>query len=85
MPLLFGAVMAALAIVELVLCFSGPLAFTRKPRLLLFPPFTRQFTETETAELTSFLERELALSNSYSVVSRSFLEEYSIRTTGSFD
>ena len=77
---LFGLLFVVVFTVELLLCFSGPFAFLRKPTLMLFPPFSTGLSEEQVAEVTSYLEREIALTNSYSIISHSFIEEYFIRT-----
>ena len=77
---LFGLLFIALFAIELLLCFSGPIAFLRKPTLMLFPPYSVDLTDEESVKVIEYLEREIALTNSYSIISHSFIEEYFIRT-----
>jgi apolipoprotein N-acyltransferase len=77
---LFGILFIIVFAVELVLCFYGPFAFTRKATVILFPPFASGITDEQKEEVTNFLEREIALTNSYSIISHSFIAEYFIRT-----
>ena len=77
---IFGVIIIAIFLAELILCFRGPIAFVHKPTLMLFPPFSIRMEDEEEAEVVDFLERELVLTNSYSVVGHSFIEEYFIRT-----
>ena len=82
---IFGFIAVAVAAVELLLCFSGPMAFFRKPDLLVFPPFASQLTDEEVIELTEFVEQQIALTKSYSIITYSSLEEYHIRTDPGFE
>lgn len=81
----FGALAAAVAIAELVLCFRGPIAFVQKPSLVVFPPFAAGLTEEQVVQLAAFAERQLALTRSYQIVSLSFIEDLSVRTRPDFD
>ncbi len=77
---IFGILSIAVFAVELILCFTGPFAFINKPSLMLFPPLTSTLNDRELFEVTELIERELALTNSFSLVSHKFIEEYFIRT-----
>jgi apolipoprotein N-acyltransferase len=77
---IFGILIIAVFAAELILCFTGPFAFISKPSLMLFPPLTTSLDDRENREVAELIERELALSNSYSIVSNKFIEEYYIRT-----
>ncbi len=77
---IFGILFIAVFVVELIYCFTGPFAFISKPSLMLFPPLTSSLDKRELSEVTELIERELALTNSYSIVSHKFIEEYFIRT-----
>ena len=77
---IFGLLIIAVFAVELVLCFTGPFAFINKPSLMLFPPISTSLDENELQEVAGLIEREIALSNAYSIVSHKFIEEYFIRT-----
>ncbi|HUV06084.1 MAG TPA: hypothetical protein VMX75_00050, partial [Spirochaetia bacterium] len=81
----FGVIALVVTLVELLLCFAGPIAFVQKPSLVLFPPFSNGLTADEVSRMVSFIEREIALSNSFSIVSRSFIENYFVRTNPDFD
>ncbi len=81
----FGLAALLVAMAELALCFVGPMAFVRKPTLMLFPPHSWNLSEEEVARTADFIERKLALTNSYSIVSRRFIEEYFMRTDPGFD
>ena len=70
---IFGGIVLIVAIIELVFCFTGPFSFIRKPTLMLFPPFTSEMEDEKVEKVIGFLEREIALSNSYSIV---FLLDY---------
>jgi apolipoprotein N-acyltransferase len=82
---IFGLIAVLVALVEFVLCFTGPIAFVQKPTLMLFPPFATGLTEHETSRAAAFIEQQIALTNSYSITSHSFIEEYFIRTDPDFD
>jgi apolipoprotein N-acyltransferase len=82
---LFGIIAVIVSMVELVLCFVGPFAFIQKPSLVVFPPFSIGLTEKETSRVVEFVEREIALTNSFSIVSQSSLENYFVRTNPDFD
>ena len=82
---IFGLIAILIAVVEFVLCFTGPIAFVQKPSLILFPPFATGLTDEEISEATAFIEQQIALTNSYSITSHSFIEEYFIRTDPDFD
>ncbi len=82
---LFGIIAVLVSLVELVLCFAGPIAFIQKPSLVLFPPFSIGLTENEISRAIEFIEREIALTNSFSVVSQSSIENYYVRTDPDFD
>ncbi len=82
---LFGIIAVLVSLVELVLCFAGPIAFIQKPSLVLFPPFSIGLTENEISRAIEFIEREIALTNSFSVVSQTSIESYCIRTDPDFD
>jgi apolipoprotein N-acyltransferase len=81
----FGLLALLVAVVELVLCFAGPLSFIQKPSLMLFPPFSVGLTGEETSRAGAYIERQIALTNSYSVTSSSFMEEYFVRTDPEYE
>ena len=81
----FGAAALVVALAELALCFAGPIAFIRKPSLMLFPPFSEGVEEKEVSRAAAFLEREIAMTNSYSIVSRTFMLNDSVRRDPDFD
>ena len=81
----FGALAVAVAIVELILCFTGPVRFVQRPTLMLFPPFARDLSPEQVSEMTDFIEKQIAQTKSYSITSHSFIEEYFIRTDPEFD
>jgi apolipoprotein N-acyltransferase len=82
---IFGVLAVAAAIVELVFCFTGPFRFVQRPTIVLFPPFTHNLTPAQSAEVSSFIEKQVALTKSYSITSYSFIEEYFVRTDPNFD
>jgi apolipoprotein N-acyltransferase len=82
---IFGLLAVAVAVVELILCFSGPISFIQRPTLMLFPPFANNLSAEQIAEVSAFVEKQIALTNSYSITSHSFIEEYFIRTYPEFD
>ncbi len=82
---IFGILALLVAAAEILLCFAGPIAFVRKPSLAFFPPFSANLSEEEIARTTTFIEQELALTRSYTIVSQSFIEEYFMRTDPDFD
>ena len=82
---IFGIIAVAIAIIELLLCFTGPIAFIPKPSLVFFPVVSASLTDEEGASVTDLIEREIALIKSYAIVSQSFIEEYFIRTNPEFD
>ncbi len=81
----FGACALVLALGEIALCFVGPLSFFRKPTLMLFPLYSSGLSETELTEVTEYLERQLALTRSYSIVGHRMIVEYYVRTDPDFD
>jgi len=81
----FGISVLGLAVIEVVLCFVGPLAFLQKPNLVLFPLHSSTLTGAEVEEVDNFLERQLTLTRSYAVVSHRFIVEYFVRTNPDFD
>jgi len=83
--LIFGLLALAVATVELVLCFTGPFRFVQRPTLALFPPFAHSLTPEQSAEVSAFIEKQVALTKSYSITSYSFIEEYFVRTDPNFD
>lgn len=82
---IFGLLAIAVAVIELILCFTGPISFIQRPTLMLFPPFTTNLSAEQIAEVSGFIEKQIALTNSYSITSHSFIEEYFIRTDPEFD
>ena len=82
---IFGIIAVAVAITQLLLCFSGPIAFIPKPSLVFFPVVSASLTDEENASVTALIEREMALIKSYAIVSQGFIEEYFIRTDPEFD
>ncbi len=82
---IFGLLAVAVAVTELILCFTGPISFIQRPTLMLFPPFTTSLSAEQIAEISAFIEKQIALTNSYSITSHSFIEEYFIRTYPEFD
>lgn len=83
--LIFGLLALAVATVELVLCFTGPFRFVQRPTLAIFPPFAHSLTPEQCAEVSAFIEKQVALTKSYSITSYSFIEEYFLRTDPNFD
>jgi apolipoprotein N-acyltransferase len=77
---IFGCLVVAVATVELLLCFQGPIAFRQKPSLVLFPPFSASLTEDESSRLAAFTERQIARIRSYEIISYGFVEEHFVRT-----
>lgn len=82
---IFGIIAVVVALTELLLCFTGPIAFIPKPSLVLFPVVSSSLTEEESATVTDLIEREIAYMKSYAIVSRDFIEEYFVRTDPEFD
>jgi hypothetical protein len=76
----FGFLALAVSVIELSLCFVGPLAFTRKPSLMLFPAQSTGLTEEDTARVEGFIERQIALTRSYAIVSRRFIRDRALGT-----
>jgi apolipoprotein N-acyltransferase len=77
---LFGLLAVIIFIVELILCFNGPFAFVHKPTLILFAPLDERISPDEETALIEFLEQQIALSNSYTIVDHRSVEEHIIRT-----
>ena len=82
---IFGLLAVIVAVVELVLCFAGPFRFVQRPTVVLFPPFAHNLTPQQNQELFAFVEKQIALTKSYSITSYSFIEEYFVRTDPEFD
>ncbi len=76
----YGFLAVAVSVLELLLCFNGPIAFTRKPSLMLFPLQSTGLTEKETTRAEDFAERQIALTRSYAIVSRRFIRERALGT-----
>jgi len=76
----YGFLAVAVSVLELFLCFKGPIAFTGKPSLMLFPLQSTGLTEQETARAEDFIERQIALTRSYAIVSRRFIRERALGT-----
>jgi apolipoprotein N-acyltransferase len=72
---IYGAVVVLITVVELVLCFAGPIAFARKPAVMLFPLFGSGMEPAQSSAVSSWIERELALTGSYQIGSRRLLED----------
>jgi apolipoprotein N-acyltransferase len=81
----FGLLAVTVAVVELVLCFTGPIRFAQRPTLMLFPPFGGNLSQEQIDEISAFIEKQIALTNSYTITSHSFIEEYLVRTDPDFD
>jgi apolipoprotein N-acyltransferase len=81
----FGLLAVAVAVVELVFCFTGPFRFVQRPSLVLFPPFAHNLTPEQSVGVSTFIEKQVALTKSYSITSYSFIEEYFVRTDQDFD
>ena len=82
---IFGIISGFVVIIELVLCFTGPIAFIPKPSLVLFPVMSSTLTDEDNAVVTDMIEREMAFMKSYAIVSQDFIEEYYVRTDPDFD
>ncbi len=82
---IFGITAIIVALTELLLCYTGPIAFIPKPSLVLFPVVSSSLTEEESTTVTDLIEREMAYMKSYAIVSRDFIEEYYVRTDPEFD
>jgi apolipoprotein N-acyltransferase len=82
---IFGVLAVAVAVVELLLCFTGPFRFVQRPTVMLFPPFANNLTPEQSLEISAFIEKQVALTKSYSITSYSFIEEYFVRTDPDFD
>ena len=76
----YGFLAVAVSVLELFLCFSGPIAFTGKPSLMLFPLESIGLTENDAARAEDFIERQIALTRSYAIVSRRFIRERALGT-----
>jgi len=82
---IFAVLALLVAAVELVLCFVGPIAFVQRPSLMLFPPLSSSLSEEQLEASAEFIERQIALTKSFSIVSHDFIEEYFIRTDPEYD
>jgi len=82
---IFGLLAITVALVELLFCFTGPFRFVQRPTVVLFPPFAHKLTPEQSAEVSAFIEKQVALTKSYSITSYSFIEEYFVRTDPGFD
>ena len=82
---LFGTISIAVTLIELVLCFAGPLAFIQRPSLLLFPAFSHGLEEEQVAEITELIEQKVASTNSFSIVSQRLIADYFLRTDPGYD
>ena len=81
----FGIISIAVTVIELLLCFVGPMAFIRKPSLLLFPVFSHGLEEGEIEAVTGFIEKKIASTNSFSIVSQRLIVDYFLRTDPEYD
>ncbi len=82
---IFGLLAVTVAVVELVFCFTGPFRFVQRPTVVIFPPFAHNISPEQTIEVSAFIEKQVALTKSYSITSYSFIEEYLVRTDPNFD
>jgi apolipoprotein N-acyltransferase len=82
---IFGIITLIVAIIEIILCFMGPIAFIPKPSLVLFPVISSTLTDEESNVVTDLIEREFAFMKSYAIVSQNFIKEFYVRTDPDFD
>jgi apolipoprotein N-acyltransferase len=82
---IFGLIAVIVSVIEIILCFFGPIAFIHKPTLVLFPPFSTGLEDEEVSRAVEFIERELASTNSFSIVSQSSIVNYFVRTDPDYD
>jgi hypothetical protein len=72
----FGVLCLVVSIAELIACFIGPMAFVRKPTLAVFPIFSIGLDDKQTREVTSFLEKAFASTNSFAIISQIAMADY---------
>ena len=77
---MFGLSALVVAVVELILCFIGPIRFAQRPTFMLFPPLGSSQSSGHIDEISSFIEKQIALTKSYSISSHRFIEQYFVRT-----
>lgn len=65
-----------MVIVELVLCFVGPMALVQKPLLMVFPVYYYNLDEDAVEAITQYVERSIAETNSFKIVGRNLFYEY---------
>jgi apolipoprotein N-acyltransferase len=83
---IFGILALFISAAELLLCFAGPMAFIQKPTLMVFSIFSASITdEREKERASGFIEREIARTNSFEILSESVIEEYFLRTGADLD
>ena len=75
----FGSIVCLVVALEIFASFVGPMAFLRKPTLVVFPPFSAGISREETKGVHEYVEREIAATKSYAIVSYGFIEEYFVR------
>jgi apolipoprotein N-acyltransferase len=78
---IFGLLSLCIAVIEIILCFFGPIAFVQKPSLVIFPLLTLEgeFTQTEKRSVETYLEEEFAKTGSFAIVSKQVVDDYLLR------
>ncbi|TVQ36068.1 MAG: apolipoprotein N-acyltransferase [Spirochaetaceae bacterium] len=84
-PRTYGIFTVLIAAAQIALCFVGPMAFLRKPSLAVFPLRTFGVAHDEIPLLMDFVERAIADTNSFSLVSRRFLIDHFVKEDPTFD
>jgi len=72
----FSIISAIIVIIELVLCFTGPLALVQKPSLIVFPLYYYNLSEYEVEKITQYVEMSIAQTKSFSIAGRNLFNEY---------
>ncbi|RPJ07045.1 MAG: hypothetical protein EHM28_08540, partial [Spirochaetaceae bacterium] len=75
---IFAFLSILLALVQIILCFFGPIAFEQKPSLAVFPLMvpTGDFDSQEILRAQVFFEEEFAKTGSFAIAGKMAIEEY---------
>lgn len=73
---IFSILSAIIVIVELVLCFAGPMVLVQRPSLMVFPIYYYNLEEDVVESITQYIEISIAETNSFKIVGRNLFHEY---------
>ena len=65
-----------IALVEIFLCFWGPIALINKPDLIIFPLYTNDIGPDKHNQLENFLEDNIISLSSFNLIGLDIMENY---------